>query len=284
MGASAGNIVIELTLDNQKFSAEVKSSGQILRQLQGTFEQTARSTKNLEAASESLSTKFRHLVMTMGNLRFVAMDLHDVFLRLPMAILKSAGELERFQAMMTGLSTQVSRDARELEGKNAFKFVTDMAQKSPFAINALAGAFVKLKSAGLDPTAGSLQILNDSVARFGGNSEVFEHATVAIQQMMGKGVVSMEELRQQLGEAVPTAMRDMATGMGLSMNELTKLVSKGTVQAEDALNKMFNIMALRNEGAAAEMMKTWTGTLARSSRRASSWPPRASRTPASWTR
>ena len=32
----------------------------------------------------------------------------------------------------------------------------------------------------------------------------------AIQQMSGKGVISMEELRQQLGEAVPDAMRMLA--------------------------------------------------------------------------
>ena len=41
-------------------------------------------------------------------------------------------------------------------------------------------------------------------AQFGGDSEIpLKRAAIAIQQMSGKGVISMEELRQQLGEAVP---------------------------------------------------------------------------------
>jgi tape measure domain-containing protein len=77
-------------------------------------------------------------------------------------------------------------------------------------MEALTDAFVKFKSAGIDPANGSLKSLADSVARFGGDSELLKRAAVAIQQMSGKGVISMEELRQQLGEAVPTAMQAMA--------------------------------------------------------------------------
>lgn len=81
--------------------------------------------------------------------------------------------------------------------------------------------------------------------------------------MAGKGVISMEELRQQLGEAVPDAMRLMAEGMGISMAELTKRVSLGTVEPTDALRRMFTMMEFQNRGAALKMMDTWTGLTAR---------------------
>ncbi|WP_431358632.1 tape measure protein [Yersinia pestis] len=99
-------------------------------------------------------------------------------------------------------------------------------------MQALTDSFVKFRSAGLDPTDGSLKALVDSVARFGGDSELLKRAAVAVQQMSGKGVVSMEELRQQLGEAVPNAMKARQTLPVSLWGELTKAVSTGTVEAK----------------------------------------------------
>lgn len=263
MSVKAGDIVIELNLDNDGFTARVKDSGQVLRQLQGDFNRTATSVKRMEQQTDSISTRFRHLVMTLGNLRFVAMDINDVFLRLPAAILKTAGEMERLEKTMTGLSTKFTELERAAEGASNFKFVTDMAKRAPFEIGAIADAFIKFKTGGIDPTNGSLQALTDSVAKFGGNSESLKRASVAIQQMMGKGVVSMEELRQQLGEAVPTAMRDMADGMGVSMARLADMVKKGTLEAGPAIEKMLLQMKVNNAGAAEAMMETWVGSMAR---------------------
>jgi tape measure domain-containing protein len=262
MSISGGNIVVELSLDDKNFTLNVKNAGTVLRQLQGTLGQTAASVKRLEESQLSLGRRFRDMVLTLGNLRFVAMDVNDVFLRLPLAIAKTAGELERTQALLSGLSKELTKAGKAAEAASNFDFITRMAMRAPFEIGALSDAFVKLKSAGLDPAKGSLQALVDGVAKFGGNSESLKRASVAIQQMLGKGVVSMEELRQQLGEAVPTAMQSMAEGMGLSMNKLTSLVSKGTVEASSAINKMLVVMQFRSEDAAGEMMKTWTGMVA----------------------
>lgn len=259
MSLPGGNIVVELSLDDKNFSVNVKNAGNVLRQLQGTLNQTATSVKKLEDAQLSLGTRFRDLVLTLGNLRFVAMDINDVFLRLPVSIAKSAGELERLQVMLSGLSKAMTKAGKDAEAASEFKFITDLAQNAPFRLSAISDAFVKLKTAGLDPARGSMQALIDGVAKFGGDGETLKRASIAIQQMMGKGVVSMEELRQQLGEAVPNAMQYMAEGMGMTMADLTKKVSKGTVEAGDAVNKMLVIMQMRSEDAASTMMKTWVG-------------------------
>ncbi|HBZ3409335.1 TPA: tape measure protein, partial [Klebsiella pneumoniae] len=142
------------------------------------------------------------------------------------------------------------------------QYIVDMAKNAPFAMQALTDSFVKFRSAGLDPTDGSLKALVDSVARFGGDSELLKRAAVAVQQMSGKGVVSMEELRQQLGEAVPNAMKAMADAAGITMGELTKAVSSGTVEAKQALSLMFVGLRAENENAAKDMMQTYTGALA----------------------
>jgi tape measure domain-containing protein len=62
--------------------------------------------------------------------------------------------------------------------------------------------------------------MTDGVAAFGGTDDVLKRATIAIQQMSGKGVIQMEELRQQLGEAMPRAVELMARSMGVSMPQL----------------------------------------------------------------
>lgn len=261
--AVAGNIVIELKLDDKGMILGVSQAGGALRQFQSIANETAQSVKRLEAHHNALGTKFRHLVTTLGALRFALMDVNDVFLKLPVAILKSAGELERMQFLMRGLSKELTEVGKQAEGAKNFKYVVDMAKAAPFSISALADSFVKLKSAGIDPADGSMKALVDSVARFGGTSDTMKRASIAIQQMTGKGVVSMEELRQQLGEAVPTAMQNMADGMGVSMARLAAIVKTGTLQAGPALGRMFVMMQIESEGAALAMMKTWEGTLAR---------------------
>jgi tape measure domain-containing protein len=203
------------------------------------------------------------MVQSMGMARFALMDLHDVFLSLPKAILGSAGEIERLTKLMEGLSTQSDATKRKLEAASSVKFVFNMAQNAPFEVKSLTDTFVKLKTGGIDPTNGSMQALVDSVAKFGGSSEELHRASIAIMQMAGKGVISMEELRQQLGEAVPSAMAAMAVGMKMSMAELNKAVGDGTVAATGAIKKMFAVMSVDNAGAAAAMMTTWSGMLER---------------------
>ncbi|MDD8683558.1 tape measure protein, partial [Escherichia coli] len=162
--------------------------------------------------------------------------------------------------MLRGLNKEKSNPGQAAADDT--KYIVDMAQNAPFAMQALTDSFVKFRSAGLDPTDGSLKALVDSVARFGGDSELLKRAAVAVQQMSGKGVVSMEELRQQLGEAVPNAMQAMADAAGITMGELTKAVASGTVEAKQALSLMFVGLRAENENAAKDMMQTYTGALA----------------------
>lgn len=259
--ATAGQILIELSIDDSGMPVVIKRAGLSLQEFKGTIDRTASSVKRLEDHHSSLATKLRHTITTLGSLRFALMDVNDVFFRLPLSILKSAGDLERMQVLMKGLSKETTDAGKAAEGIKNFKFVSDFSKTAPFDIAALSDSFVKLKTAGLDPADGSMKALVNSVAKFGGSSESLKRASVAIQQMSGKGVISMEELRQQLGEAVPTAMQDMADGMGVSMAELSKIVTTGTLATGPALGKMFNQMQINSQGAAAEMMKTWVGSL-----------------------
>lgn len=59
------------------------------------------------------------------------------------------------------------------------------------------------------------------------SSQKTEMALYAVQQMISKGVVSMEELRRQLGDQIPGAFQIAARSMGLGEREFNKLVESG---------------------------------------------------------
>lgn len=69
---------------------------------------------------------------------------------------------------------------------------------------------------------------------------------LALEQMISKGKVTTEELRRQLGERIPGAFNIMANAIGVTVQQLDKMLRAGAVLSEDALPKL-----------AAEMEKTF---------------------------
>ena len=78
------------------------------------------------------------------------------------------------------------------------------------------------------------------------SSEDVNGALYAISQMISKGKVSMEELRQQLGERLPGALLLSQRAMGLTGEEFDKLVTRGNLTADVFLPKL-----------SAEMQRTY---------------------------
>lgn len=167
-------------------------------------------------------------------------------------------EMERLTLLMRGMSTHT--DTFKDAGDNV-KYLREQATKMPFSLNSMAGAFVKLKATGIDPTLGSFQAIADGVAAFGGTDQHLERIVLGITQMSGKGVIQMEELRQQLGESMPGAMQLMARSMGVSVAQLTKDISTGTVEAKSALAKFYAEVDRTYGGSAQRMMQSFNGQI-----------------------
>lgn len=258
---TGGEIKVVMTLDDRDFTVKTVKAGETLRQVTGNVNRAHAATKNFEGGLMSMGTKFKDLVFAISILRFALHDFADIVLALPTAFIKAGGEMERMMALMEGLSKETDKLKRQAEAISNTTFVFGFAQNAPFELKTVTDLFVKLKTAGIDPTNGSLAALTNSLAKFGATDEQAKRAGVAISQMAGKGVVSMEELRQQLGEAVPNAMQMMARGMGLSMAELAEKVSKGTVEASTAINKMLIQMEIDAAGAATRMKNTLPGLI-----------------------
>lgn len=100
------------------------------------------------------------------------------------------------------------------------RWITDLGNKYGQSINNLEQSFGKFLAASrgagveIDTVKNIFQGLTQAVSSFGLSSEDANLAFLAVEQMMGKGVVSAEELRRQLGERIPTAMTAMARAVG----------------------------------------------------------------------
>jgi len=77
-----------------------------------------------------------------------------------------------------------------------------------------------------------------AMAKLGKSSADTQGALLAVEQMISKGKVSAEELRGQLGERLPGAFATAANAMGVTTQELDKLLQTGEVTAEEMLPKL----------------------------------------------
>jgi tape measure domain-containing protein len=294
MGTSASGAGASLTSLNRRAAALSTTISTLNTQLRGLVRSTAAATGGLGAAagaatraagannaaagsagratgafhrlnraSISMAESFRRHVAQITALRTLTYQGLFWFSPLIYSIIKTNAAYEKQMQLLKNLSGQTTEIAKQQWALETRKQLVELANTNPFSLDKITQTFVRMKVSGLDPLNGGLQTLMDSIAAFGGSDEQLDRAAIALQQMVGKSAVSMEELRQQIGEHIPDAMASMARGMGLSMADFYDEVKKGTVEARSAIAKMLAVLNDEHRGAALSMMKTWSGLLAR---------------------
>lgn len=256
-------IEAELTLDDGQYRVRMKGAGAEARRFKRDIERLNASVMKSEKGMRKHITSVRDWAIIIGQSRNVLHQLWFVTGKWMTSVIKTQAEVERLTFLMKGMSKEISELDRSAEAASNVAKLFEFAKSAPFSMNALSDSFVKFKSVGLDPLDGSMQSLVDATAAFGGTDETLHRASIAIQQMAGKGVISMEELRQQLGEAVPQAITIMANSMGASYGAMVKKISEGKVAAEPALKAMFGGFEMAFGGRAQAMMETFQGRVAR---------------------
>ena len=146
---------------------------------------------------------------------------------------QAAAQMEQVQA---GLQA-VSGDSR-LAGEQ-MEFVRRMATAAGVDVVSAGQAFLGLAAATKgtavegEPARRVFESVTLAMAKAGKSSAETQNALLALSQIASKGTVSMEELRGQLGEALPGALQAAANGLGITTQDLIKLVENGQLAAED---------------------------------------------------
>lgn len=93
--------------------------------------------------------------------------------------------------------------------------------------------------------------VSKAAQQLGLSDDELSGSLLALQQVASKGTVQMEELRGQLGERLPIAFAAAARGLGLTQQELIKLVESGKLTADQffpALTKGLNELTASADG------------------------------------
>lgn len=263
MTTTVGRLQTVLDLDDGQFVAKMMRNGEVVENFGRRVDRSLTSLDRIERATTGILPRIRDFAIAAAAVRGALTTVRQVTIDWSVSIAAASGKLEKMQVLMEGFSQSTDESTRKMEANSSTDFLIDMAKRVPFALEELSSSFAKFKSVGIDPTTGSMDALTNAIARFGGSNSELHRASVAIQQMAGKGVLSMEELRQQLGEAVPTALATMARALNMTIAELVAKVSKGQVESTTALRKFFVQLAMENEGANARVMNTWEGLMSR---------------------
>lgn len=253
---------VVLDLDSGSFTAKMGAAAGATGKLTGSLDSAAPAVDRIEKRMKGLVATTRDLTLILSQARTALYNIRTVATGWVEQIIKTNAEMERMTFLLANMSDKLSVAERFEEAGDSLDYLFSKAKSAPFSIGALTDSFVKMKSTGIDPTLSGMDGLTNAVAAFGGTDQTLHRASIAIQQMSGKGVISMEELRQQLGEAVPSAVRLLARSMDMSYGDLVDKIAKGQVEAGSALDKLFGEFNRTFGGSSQQMMETFSGKMA----------------------
>lgn len=166
-------------------------------------------------------------------------------------LLNTGGKFEKLDMQMRALMGGIE------QGEQASKWVQQFAKNTPYQLDQVTDAFVKMKAFGLDPMDGSMQAITDQVAQLGGDQQMLEGAILAVGQAWSKQKLQGEEILQLVERGIPVwDLLEKATGR--NVQELQKLSSAGKLGRKE-IKLLVEEMGKASAGSAAAMMSTWNG-------------------------
>ena len=147
------------------------------------------------------------------------------------------------------------------------QFLQNTANRAGIAVGSISQAFVNFAASAkatnipLETMQGVFEGLTIAAGTLGLSSDKVALQLQAVSQIANKGKVSLEELQGQLGESLPGALSITAKGLGITEQELVKLVESGRLLARDFFPafreglKTFDTGAQKVEGLSASISR-----------------------------
>jgi tape measure domain-containing protein len=204
-------------------------NSQTLRFIVDLKDKTGPGLKKAEAGLRRLKKLALSLPAALGGLSasLIAKSLFDVGAEveaLNRAFVSIEGSAAGAKSSLAFLREEADRLGLEFyESADAFKSISAAAKQT-----ALEGQPVRDIFVGIGEAASALGL----------STEQTTGALRALEQMISKGNVQAEELRGQLGERLPGAFQLAARAMGVTTQELNKMLDNGEVLASDLLPKL----------------------------------------------
>lgn len=225
-----GEIIAKLGLDAKQFNSGMK-----------------RSKESIKGLSSSVSSSSSSLVGFKTKIAAVAAA----------AIAAGKGLTSMIREVQTLHRTIDVVAGGSEEAKRVWEKLRHTSKRLGLDVEMLAGNYVNLTAASAGSALSQEQMerlfvaLSQKAAVFGLSGARVHSIFKAISDMASSTVVNMQDLKLQLGQAMPGAMQTMAKAMGVTVSQMKAMVSEGKVLAEEVLP----LLAMQLEKETAESVK-----------------------------
>lgn len=200
--------------------------------------------KKLESQVNQVNGAFRTVQATTSNVANSITSYAAGFFTIGAAIgvvktgLQVTSDFQRLDASLRAVSTSSADFA------NTQAFLRGQADLLGLSYETLADGYKNLKAAtnGTNLEGAETERIFRSVIRAGAalrlSSDDVQGSLRALTQMISTGTVQSDELKNELGNRLPGALKLMANALGVTQKELIKMLEQGQVMANDALPKL----------------------------------------------
>lgn len=226
-------VATERTVQGQRqVGAAVRSGGQ-------ASAEAARSTNSLAEAYRKLYGESRQALSLTQRLRGEVLSLISAYggiFGVISLLQRTVGAYQTLEAAQSRLN--VAFDGNQAKAAQELDFIRRAADRLGIEFGSLADEYSKFAIAtqGTSLQGEKTRKIFISVAEAARVNKLsydqLKGVFTALTQIVSKGAVQMEELRQQLGDRLPGAIQLMADGLGVGTDELIKMMEQGQVSSD----------------------------------------------------
>jgi tape measure domain-containing protein len=219
------------------YNNSVNTTNNSINQMNNSMRQTQREVQLFEKGLQNIAGKVAAAFTVQSIVQFGA------------SVIDTTRKVELMQNRLAFVFGSVTG------GREAFERLYDVSQKLGIGFQELgdgfAGFAIAAKMAGFSAKESEGMFTKVAIALrgAGANSLQTQRSFYALQQMLSKGVVAAEELRRQLGEALPGASDLMTKAYNrlhpaqqVTNLEFTKLLENGKIISAEILPEMANVL------------------------------------------
>jgi tape measure domain-containing protein len=231
-----------------------RTSGELARVKQGM--------KAIDDENKNLVTSFRGVSsgvgVAMGAFTALGGYMTGAFVRSLIDVQLNLNKVDRSLKVAVGSAEGAKRETQ---------FLRDESERLGLEFQSVALSYGKLSAATRNSALTTKQTREiflataEAGSALGLSAYEVEGALNAMQQMVSKGNVSAEELRGQLGERIPGAFAMAAKSIGVTEQELGKMLEQGKLLASDLLPKLAGEMRKTFGSGAVEGAKSLQGEI-----------------------
>ncbi|WP_052401167.1 tape measure protein [Oceanobacillus jeddahense] len=248
-------------MESYSVEAYLKATG--VDQFGAAFNNAASSVDQIDDSSKNADLSISSLLKTIGGIAATV----GVFRVLRNAVdlaFQRIDTMEQFERVMTEMTGSTDEANAVLNKTN------DIVVGTAYGLD-IAAASVQdfvTRGASIEDATRYIEAWGDAVAFYGnGSNEQFANVTNALQNMLTKGTVGMDQLNRLFEAGIP-AVDIYAQATGRSIEDVSNALTNGEISAEDFVNTVTTAMmegtngVTNISGAAKEAGESWSGAFA----------------------